>query len=106
MKDTAQELVHHVKKATQQQENILLFEQRETLFERTPYAFERDVLQRIRQGEPEKLSAILEEYGKTGYIVAGLPDSLVFALLGNIRHCAVHIHCAHRVPFRCRLIDR
>ena len=74
MKDTAQELIHHVKKATQQQANIL-FEQRETLFERTPYAFERDVLQRIRQGEPEKLSAILEEYGKTGYIVGNLSSN-------------------------------
>lgn len=74
MNDAVHELVLHVKKATQRQADIL-FEQRETLFERTPYAFERDVLQLIRQGEPEKLSAILEEYGKTGYIVGNLSSN-------------------------------
>jgi AraC-like DNA-binding protein len=74
MKDTAHELIGHLKKATQQQEDIL-FEQRETLFQRTPYAFERHVLQLIREGEPEKLSTILDEYGKTGYIVGNLSSS-------------------------------
>ena len=74
MKDTPRTLIDHVKKATQQQEDIL-FEQRETLFQRTPYAFERHVLQLIREGEPEKLSLILEEYGKTGYIVGSLSSN-------------------------------
>ena len=74
MKDTPRTLIDHVKKATQQQEDIL-FEQRETLFQRTPYAFERHVLQLIREGEPEKLSFVLEEYGKTGYIVGSLSSN-------------------------------
>ena len=74
MMDTARELITHVKKATQQQDGIL-FEQRETLFERTPYAFEQYVLQLIRQGEPEKLSLALEEYGKSGYIVGSLSSN-------------------------------
>ncbi len=74
MKDTVRELVSNVKKATQQKVDIL-FEQRKTLFERTPYAFEQYVLQLIRQGEPEKLSLVLEEYGKTGYIVGNLSSN-------------------------------
>lgn len=74
MKDAAHALVCSVKKATYQQDDIL-FEQRETLFERTPYAFEQYVLQLIRQGEPEKLLSILEEYGKTGYIVGNLSSN-------------------------------
>ncbi len=74
MKDTARTLINHVNKATQQQEDIL-FEQRETLFQRMPYAFERHMLQLIREGEPEKLSLVLEEYSKTGYIVGSLSSN-------------------------------
>lgn len=74
MKDAICELISQVKRVTQQQEDIL-FEQRETLFKRTPYAFERHILQLIRQGEPDTLSMILAAYRNAGCSVGNLSSN-------------------------------
>lgn len=63
----------NVKKATDATRHIL-YEQRETLFERLPYRAEKEGLQFIRGGETEKLLSFLEELSQKDIFVGNLSD--------------------------------
>lgn len=63
----------NVKKATQATDHIL-YEQRETLFERLPYRSEKKGLGFIRDGETEKLLSFLSELSQRDVYVGNLSD--------------------------------
>ncbi len=63
----------NVKKATQATDHIL-YEQRETLFERLPYRAEKEGLAFIRDGETEKLLSLLSRLAQKDIYVGNLSD--------------------------------
>jgi AraC-like DNA-binding protein len=62
-----------VKKATQATDHIL-YEQRETLFERLPYRSEKKAFGFIRDGETEKLLSFLSELSRKDVFVGNFSD--------------------------------